>query len=150
MFLLRYHVWSAVALYFHNGRVHTCCLISWILQMFTQRISALPSSVLYVAFKHGNAVKICNGKMFDFYLVLPHTRIKQSWIDAVIKDLQLEVTYPNFSYLNTSVIRMHLANPHPLFPATFVNTKLALAVQIANIECFRARSTRCIAAEDTV
>ena len=49
--------------------------------------------------------------------------------------LQLEVTYPNFSYPNTSVIRTCLAKPHPLFPATFVDAKLALAIQMADIEC---------------
>ena len=58
--------------------------------------------------------------------------------------VQSKVTYLNFSYLNTSVIRTRLAKPYPLFPATFVDAKLALAVQMANIECFRARSTRCI------
>ena len=58
--------------------------------------------------------------------------------------IQSKVTYLNFSYLNTSVIRTRLAKPYPLFPATFVDAKLALAVQMANIECFRARSTRCI------
>jgi len=49
--------------------------------------------------------------------------------------LQLEVTYPNFSYPNMSVIRTRLAKPHPLFPATFVDPKLALAIQMADIEC---------------
>ena len=38
--------------------------------------------------------------------------------------VQSEVTYPNFSYPNTSVIQTCLAKPHPLFPATFVDAKL--------------------------
>ena len=63
--------------------------------------------------------------------------------------IQSDVTYPNFSYPKMSAIRMHLAKPCPLFPATFVDVKLALAVLMTDIECFRARSTRCIEAEDT-
>ena len=38
--------------------------------------------------------------------------------------------------------------PHPLFLATFVDRKLVVAVQMANIEDFGPRSTRCMAAED--
>ena len=48
-----------------------------------------------------------------------------------------------------SVIQMRLAKPHPPFPATFVDGKLVVAVQMANIKGFSARSTRCMAAEDT-
>ena len=44
---------------------------------------------------------------------------------------------------------MHLAKPHPLFPDTFVDGKLALADQMTGIECFGTRSTCCIAAKDT-
>ena len=36
---------------------------------------------------------------------------------------------------------MQLVKPHSLFPATFMDGELVLAVQIANIACFRARST---------
>ena len=38
--------------------------------------------------------------------------------------LQSEVTYPNFSYPNASVIRTCSAKPHPVFLVTFVNAKL--------------------------
>ena len=44
---------------------------------------------------------------------------------------------------------MHLVKSQPLFPATFVNGKLALAVPMADTECSRACSTPCMAAEDT-
>ena len=44
---------------------------------------------------------------------------------------------------------MALAKPHPPFPATFVNGKLAITVQIADIKCFRAHSICWIAAGDT-
>jgi len=43
---------------------------------------------------------------------------------TVVTLIQSKVTYPNFSYPNTSVIRTFLAKPHPLFPATFVDPKL--------------------------
>ena len=66
-----------------------------------------------------------------------------------VPKVQSEVTYPNFSYPNTSVIQMALAKPHPLFLATFVDRKLVVTVQMVDIECFRVRSTCCIAAEDT-
>ena len=49
-----------------------------------------------------------------------------------------------------SVIPMHLAMPHPLFPATFVNGKLVVAVQMANIEGFISHSTHCMAAAEDV
>ena len=42
---------------------------------------------------------------------------------------QTTVTYPNFSYLNTSVIRMPFAKPHPLFLATFVVLLLAYCMK---------------------
>ena len=38
--------------------------------------------------------------------------------------IQSEVTYLNFSYPNTSVIRTCLEKPHPPFPATLVDEKL--------------------------
>ena len=47
-----------------------------------------------------------------------------------------------------SVIPMHLAMPHPLFPATFVDGKLVVAVQMADIEGFSSRSTHCMAAAE--
>ena len=50
---------------------------------------------------------------------------------------------PNFSYPNT-----HLSKPHPLFPTTFVDEKLVVAVRMGDIEGFSARCTR-MAAEDT-
>ena len=59
----------------------------------------------------------------------------------------VEVNYLNFNYLNMSVIRMHLAKPRPQFLATFVNVKLALAIQMVDIECLSACFTRCMAAE---
>ena len=54
----------------------------------------------------------------------------------------------NFSYPNMSVIPMHLAMPHPLFPATFVDVKLVVAVQMADIKGFSSRSTHCMAAAE--
>ena len=54
--------------------------------------------------------------------------------------ITVQVTYPNFDYLNTLVI--YIAKPHPPFLATFVNVKLALAI-------LWARFTRCMAAEST-
>ena len=45
---------------------------------------------------------------------------------------------------------MRLANPHPLFLATFINGKLVVAVQMADIESFRSLlHTCCLTAEDT-
>ena len=56
--------------------------------------------------------------------------------------VQYKVTYPNFNYPNTSVIRMRSTKPHPLYPATSVDGKLF------NGKCFRACCTRCKAAVD--
>ena len=58
-------------------------------------------------------------------------------------ELQSEVTYPNFSYPNG------FSKTTPTIPATSVNVKLALAVQMGDIECFRARSTHFMATEGT-
>ena len=63
--------------------------------------------------------------------------------------ITVEVTCLTFNYLNMSVIRMQLTKPHPLFLATFVNVKLVLAIQMADIECLKTCFTCCMATENT-
>ena len=68
--------------------------------------------------------------------------------------------YSRKSLFQTSIIQTRLLSVYnklliwqshagPLFPTTFTNEKLALAIQMADTECFRARSTGCMTAEDT-
>ena len=62
-------------------------------------------------------------------------------VGSHLSEVQLSkrVGYPN----------LFVAKPHNIFPANFVNKKLALAPQMGAIKCFRVRSTRCIAVDDT-
>ena len=66
--------------------------------------------------------------------------------------------YSRKSLIRTLVIRTHWSSEHfyqshtqKLFPATFIDGKLALAVQMVDVECFSARcslATHCMAADN--
>ena len=101
-----YHIRSAVTQYYCGWSSYTLCKLINAYHVYTVRMSLTPNgSSALQHFEHGNVIKICNGILFNFYPVLPHTCI---WSPDAMK---FHREYTCICYVLTNMMIKHSAGP---------------------------------------